>query len=90
MLEFTSFDKHSRGIIVSLLAKSYGEYFRHDPACESVWKRAWEDYDRAVFEHPDTIGACGFITSLNAQAIGFASWDPRQYPVGIIGQLHPA
>ena len=42
--------------------------------------------DRGAFENPDTIGACTFITCLDGQPIGFASYDPRQGPdLAIIG-----
>lgn len=42
--------------------------------------------DREVYENPDTIGACTFITTLNAQSVGMASYDPRQAPeIGIVG-----
>jgi len=85
MLEFTAFRRHKPGLIPSLLFRSYADYFRYDPDCESTWKRAWEAYDRDVFEHPDTVGACGFITALDYQPIGFASWDQRQFPTGVIG-----
>lgn len=85
MLEFEKFSEYQEGIIFSLLSRSYEAYFQYDPNCESVWKPAWEEYDQSVFENPETVGGCGFISSVGAHAIGFASWDPRQYPRGIIG-----
>ena len=85
MLEFHKFGKYKAGIIFSLLYQSYKAYFQYDPDCESGWKQAWEEYDKSVFGNPETVGACGFISSVGAQVIGFASWDPRQYPCGIIG-----
>lgn len=85
MLEFVKFSEYRPGIIVSLLSRSYAEYFQYDPEREPIWRQISEDYDRAVFEYPDTIGACGFITRLNMQVIGYASWDPRQFPVGLVG-----
>ncbi len=86
MLEFKSFCQFQRGLITSLLSQSYQDYFADDPKCESPWRRSWEEYDQAVFQHLDTVGACGFVTCLNDKVIGFASWDPRQFPdYGIIG-----
>lgn len=85
MLKFISFSEYQRGTLVSLLSQSYADYFQFDPNCELAWKRAWEEYDLAVFEHPDTVGSCGYITAHKNQVIGFASWDPRQFPIGVIG-----
>ena len=31
------------------------------------------------------MGACGFISYLTTEIVGFASYDPRKYPVGVIG-----
>jgi GNAT superfamily N-acetyltransferase len=46
----------------------------------------WLDYDREVFENPDTVGASLFVTTVGTEAIGFASWDPRQGPeLAVIG-----
>ena len=85
MLEFIKFDEYRSGVISSLLSRTYAEYFQYDPEREPIWRKIWEDYDRAVFEYPDTMGACGFISRLNMQVIGYASWDPRRFPVGWVG-----
>ena len=86
MIEFASFREHSKGLLVSLLSQSYADYFQYDPECKKVWQKDWKGYDSDVFQYPDTVGACGFVTSLEGRAIGFASWDPRQLPeIGIIG-----
>ena len=72
--------------MVSLLSQSYADYFQYDPECKKVWQKDWERYSKDVFQYPDTVGACGFVTCLEDTAIGFASWDPRQLPeIGIIG-----
>jgi GNAT superfamily N-acetyltransferase len=93
MLGFTPFDQHPRGTIVSLLVESYAGYFEIDPGCEDAWRPGWVEYERQVFDHPDTVGVCGFVTCLREQeacpderVVGFASLDPRGFPaVGIIG-----
>ena len=86
MIEFTGFHQYSRGLLVSLLSQSYAGYFQYDPECKGAWQKDWEEYDRDVFQYPDTVGASGFVTCLEDRAIGFASWDPRQLPnIGIIG-----
>ena len=85
MIEFKKYSKYQEGIIFSLLSRSYEAYFQYDPKIEAVWKQSWEEYDKSVFKNPETVGASGFISSNGGCVIGFASWDPRQYPCGIIG-----
>jgi GNAT superfamily N-acetyltransferase len=86
MIEFKSLCDHEPGQLFSLLVQSYSDYFEHEPDCRQAWLPGWEQYDHDVFAHPETIGACGFVTWLDSQAIGFASWDPRLFPtIGIIG-----
>jgi GNAT superfamily N-acetyltransferase len=83
---FSPFTEHRRGIVTSLLSQSYAAYLALDPQAALAWPGDWEAYDRDVFRFPDTVGACGFVTCLHSQAIGFASWDPRGFPVyGTIG-----
>jgi GNAT superfamily N-acetyltransferase len=80
MIEFSEFKRFSRGLLLELLTRSYGQYFSYDPACRLSWEREWREFDREVFDHPETVGACGFVTSLNGNIAGFASWDPRERP----------
>ena len=85
-LAFTPFAQHKPGIVVSLLSQSYAAYLALDPQAAQAWPADWAAYDRDVFRRPDTVGACGFVTCLQGQAIGFASWDPRAFPAyGVIG-----
>ena len=85
MVEFVAFGQYKRGTLFSLLCRSYAQYFHYEPGCIVVWKEAWAEYDQEVYTNLHSVGACGFITVDNGQMVGFASWDPRQYPVGIIG-----
>ncbi len=86
MILFTPFAGHKPGIIVSLLSQSYAAYLALDPQAAGAWPADWAVYDQDVFRFPDTVGACGFVTCLRGQAIGFASWDPRRFPeYGVIG-----
>ena len=52
------------------------------PAKEIVLReeQAWKEFDQSVFENPETIGKCGFVSSLENEPVGFASWDPRNLP----------
>jgi GNAT superfamily N-acetyltransferase len=86
VIAFTPFADHKPGIVLSLLSQSYATYLALDPQAAQAWPADWATYDRDVFRCPDTVGACGFVTCLQGQAIGFASWDPRAYPAyGVIG-----
>ncbi len=80
MLKFEPVTKYVKGIVFSLLKKSY----------EKVWndklEKSLRKSDKEVFENSDTVGACAFISTLNGKPVGMASWDPRQEPeLGIIG-----
>ena len=80
MLKFTKTTEHEPGIVFSLLSQSWAELW-NDELEEKI-----KNYDKEIFENPDTVGACAFISTLNDKPIGMASWDPRQGPeVGIIG-----
>ncbi|MHC5061465.1 MAG: GNAT family N-acetyltransferase [Planctomycetota bacterium] len=63
-----------------MLYQSFEELW-NDELAEKI-----KQFDREVFENPDTVGACVIISTLNGKPVGMASWDPRQGPkLGIIG-----
>jgi GNAT superfamily N-acetyltransferase len=73
-LIFNKIDEYEPGIICRLLSLSYEEML------DKQLKRQFQQFDKNVFDNPDTIGACTFITSLDADIAGMASYDPRQAP----------
>ena len=84
-LEFVPLTNQDPGTIASLLRASYADLLERDSRWESE-QESWEEYDREVFAHPDTVGACLFLTQVGGQIVGFGSWDPRQRPrYGIVG-----
>ena len=86
MLAFTPLAQHKPRTLVSLLSQSYAAYLALDTQAARTWPAEWAAYEREVFQRPDTVGACGFVTCLRGQVIGFASWDPRAFPAyGVIG-----
>jgi GNAT superfamily N-acetyltransferase len=86
VIKFNCFKLYQPGLLLELLNQSYGQYFTYDPACRLPWKREWREFDREIFDQPETVGACGFVTTYEDEIAGFASWDPRQHPdCGIIG-----
>jgi GNAT superfamily N-acetyltransferase len=84
-IAFTPFAEHEPGLILSLLSRSYAPYLALDPQAAQAWPGDWATYDREVYQRLDTVGACGFVTCLEGEPIGFASWDPRGRPTGIVG-----
>jgi GNAT superfamily N-acetyltransferase len=83
--DFATLSDQQPGTIVTLLRASYAQLLKLDPRWESEEEK-WEEYDRQVFVHPKTVGACVFLTRLEGHIVGFGSWDPRQKPeYGIIG-----
>jgi GNAT superfamily N-acetyltransferase len=86
MLAFTPITQHKAGIIASLLLQSYAEILSAEQQYWIQEEENWLQFDREVFENPDTIGRCVFITSWGDKTIGLGSFDPRQQPeFGIIG-----
>jgi GNAT superfamily N-acetyltransferase len=86
MIDFTPFAGHEPGILLSLLSQSYAAYLALNPQAAGAWPADWAAYEGDVHRCPDTVGACGFVTCLSGQPIGFASWDPREFPeYGVVG-----
>jgi GNAT superfamily N-acetyltransferase len=80
MLKFEPIIKFERGLVFRLLSQSFAE-FLNDELEEKI-----KQFDKESFGNPDTVGKCVFVSTLNGEAVGMASWDPRQGPkVGIIG-----
>ena len=84
-LIFKPFTDHEPGIILTLLKKSYKELAKIKAEYILEWEKDWIEYDREIFQYPNTIGSCGFISYLGIKIVGFGSYDPRKYPIGIIG-----
>jgi len=84
-IAFTPFAEHEPGLVLSLLSRSYAPYLALDSQAARAWPTDWAAYDREVSQHPDTVGACGFVTCLEGRPVGFASWDPRGRPTSVSG-----
>jgi N-acetylglutamate synthase-like GNAT family acetyltransferase len=80
MLTFEPITKFERGIIFQLLSQSFAELLNDD------LEKKIKQFDDDIFDNPDTVGACVFVSTLNGKVIGMASWDPRQWPqIAMIG-----
>ena len=85
-LRFTPPHAQQPGLIVSMLKQSYAELLASDQEHWGPEIPKWDQFDREVFEHPKTVGACVFLSWSDDQLVGFGSYDPRQRPeFGIVG-----
>ncbi|MFX1479610.1 MAG: GNAT family N-acetyltransferase [Promethearchaeota archaeon] len=81
-LKFQPISEFEGDTLYNLLTFSYtGSPLDND---ENI-KQKWADFDIETYNNLETVDKCVFITELNNKAIGFASYDPRQKPIGIIG-----
>jgi len=79
-LTFTSPHGQKPGVLATILKKSYAELLESDPTHWSPEIPKWDQFDREVFEYPDSAGACVFLSWSDDQLIGFGSYDPRRKP----------
>jgi GNAT superfamily N-acetyltransferase len=71
---------HPRGTVFRLLKAAWAPLW--NPNLEANIRA----FDLEVTNHPDTVGACTFVTCIHVEPIGMASFDPRPGPDrGIIG-----
>lgn len=85
-LKFTPPHVQKSGTIAAILKTCYAGLVSSDPDLWSNEEAGWERFDADVYEDPATIGDCTFLSWLDDKLIGFASYDPRQWPTyGIIG-----
>ena len=61
-LRFTRPRVQQRGLIASMLKRSYADLVELDQQHWGPEVPKWEEFDREVFEHPDTVGTCVFLT----------------------------
>ena len=85
-IKFTPPNVIEPGVLASMLKRVYAPLVESYPQTWGLEQAEWEEFDRQVFQYPETIGACTFLTWLSDQLVGFGSYDPWQKPrFGIIG-----
>jgi GNAT superfamily N-acetyltransferase len=85
-VKFTSPHIQKPGTIAEILKICYSELVSSDPDLWQDEAEGWDRFDTDIFEDPEGIGDCTFLSWLNDKLVGFASYDPRQWPeLGIIG-----
>ncbi len=75
-VEFKKVSDFKRGTLLKLLKDAYSFDYRF----EQNYNSDWIDFDNFFFDNLNIANKCGFITTLNGEAIGFISWDPRNMP----------
>jgi GNAT superfamily N-acetyltransferase len=86
MLTFGSITQQDVGTIAALLMESYEELLSTEQRFWQEQRNSWLQFDAEVFDNLTTIGQCVFLTRLNANIIGFSSFDPRCAPSsGLMG-----
>ena len=78
-MKYLTIQNFEKGIVFELLSRAF------EPVMNSELKAKLRRYDDEVFENPETVGACLFLSQCNNELIGLASWDPRQFPKAIVG-----
>lgn len=79
-IQFKSPKEYPPGTVFGLLKRAWAPIW--DPKLEHNIRQ----FDLDVTKHPDTVGACTFVTSLDSEPVGMGSYDPRQKPErGLIG-----
>lgn len=79
-IEFNRVSEFTRGTIFELLTDAYAFDYR----CAQCWSADWREFDNFFFDNLQIADKYGFITTLNNEAIGMISWDPRNMPDYVI------
>lgn len=88
MITFKTLSSLNRGQIYEMLKDSYQDLIeKYDSQNVEKYLGSWEQADKDAFNNANTIGKYLFVTFIDNELVGFASWDPRHFPeYGIIGQ----
>jgi GNAT superfamily N-acetyltransferase len=85
-LRFTSPLAKNPGTIAAILKACYASLISSDPEFWGNEAEGWDRFDAHVYEDAASIGECTFLSWHGSELVGFASYDPRQWPaLGIIG-----
>lgn len=79
MPDYLKIESYNRGLVFDLLYRAF------KPLMNQELEGKLKQYDTEIFDNPGTVSASLFLTQLDAELIGMASWDPRQFPKAIVG-----
>lgn len=86
ILTFKPISLYKPGSLSNIIYRSYVRLIKEYPKYWKQEKTKWDDFDKNAFDNPK-IGKCVFVTCLDENPIGVASYDPRPWPeFGEIGQ----
>lgn len=75
-IKFEKVSDFNRGILFELLTDAYS----YDSRYKQCWSSDWQNFDDFFFDNLQIADKYGFITTVNDEAVGFVSWDPRNMP----------
>ena len=75
-IKFQAITDFPRGTLASMLFDAYS----FDRRCAENWGHDWKTFDDFFYDNSETAERYGFITVVNGEPAGFASWDPRHRP----------
>lgn len=75
-VEFRKISGFKRGVLLKLLTDAYS----FDAKYMKNFLKDWQAFDDFFFDNIAIADKCGFITTINNEAAGFVSWDPRNMP----------
>jgi len=75
-VEYRKISEFKRGTLFDLLKDSYS----YDPRFEEHFGLNWRECDDFFYDNIHIGDSYCLITTLNDEAIGFVSWDPRNMP----------
>ena len=78
-MDYLTVENFEKGAVFDLLRRAF------EPLMNQELEAKLRRYDEQIFDNPDTVGACIFLTQYENELIGMASWDPRQHPKAVIG-----
>jgi GNAT superfamily N-acetyltransferase len=70
MLIFQPASEYNPGDLFGLIRRSF------NGVLDEELREKIRQYDAEVFENPDTVGACVFISKSDDEVVGMASWNP--------------
>ena len=76
-IEFRKITEFPRGTLAILLKDSYS----FEPRFEEYWQSQWIEFDDFFYDNPHIAEFSGFMTVLDGDPIGFASWNPTNLPI---------
>lgn len=75
-VEFKKVSDFERGTLFDLLKDSYS----YDSRFEEIFLSNWKECDDFFYDNINIGDSCCIVSTINDEAIGFVSWDPRNIP----------